>query len=85
MIHKKSAIGQCDQLVLHHNAVRGKPTVKKARWGVEKLDPGRARLSRGNRPGMHRSEKGALAVTALRAQDLNGHSNTFWTNLTLSV
>jgi hypothetical protein len=36
-------------------------------------------------PGMHWSEAGALAVTALRATDLNGRWNTFWTNLTLSA
>ena len=36
-------------------------------------------------PGMHWSEKGALAVTALRATDLNGYWNDFWTNLTLSA
>jgi hypothetical protein len=36
-------------------------------------------------PGMHWSESGALAVTALRAQDLNGCWNTFWTNLTLAT
>jgi len=36
-------------------------------------------------PGMHWSEKGALAITALRAQDLNGLWNTFWNNLSLSV
>lgn len=34
-------------------------------------------------PGMHWSESGALAMTALRAQDLNGYWNTFWRNLTL--
>ena len=36
-------------------------------------------------PGMHWSEKGALAVTALRAQDLNGCWNSFWLNLTLTA
>jgi hypothetical protein len=36
-------------------------------------------------PGMHWSEHGALAVTALRAQDLNGCWNTFWSNLNLSA
>ena len=34
-------------------------------------------------PGMHWSEQGALAVTALRAQDLNGRWHTFWKNLIL--
>lgn len=36
-------------------------------------------------PGMHWSENGALAVTALRAQDLNGFWSKFWTNLTLAT
>lgn len=30
------------------------------------------------RPGMHWSEHGSLAITALRAIDLNGHWNEFW-------
>jgi hypothetical protein len=34
-------------------------------------------------PGMHWTEQGALAVTALRAQDLNGRWHTFWKNLIL--
>jgi hypothetical protein len=36
-------------------------------------------------PGMHWSERGALAVTALRAHDLNGSWHTFWRNLTLTA
>ena len=36
-------------------------------------------------PGMHWSEAGALAVTALRATDLNGHWHQAWTNLTLNA
>jgi hypothetical protein len=36
-------------------------------------------------PGMHWSEPGALAITALRAQDLNDCWNVFWTNLTLTA
>jgi hypothetical protein len=36
-------------------------------------------------PGMHWSETGAPAVTALRAQDLNGCWHRFWLNLTLSA
>lgn len=36
-------------------------------------------------PGMHWTEAGALAVTALRATDLNGCWNTFGNNLTLSA
>ena len=36
-------------------------------------------------PGMHWSEQGALAVTALRAIDLNGQWHPFWKNLTLST
>lgn len=34
-------------------------------------------------PGMHWSEQGALAITALRATDLNGHWNAFWNTLSL--
>ena len=34
-------------------------------------------------PGMHWTEQGALAVTALRANDLNGNWNFFWNSLTL--
>jgi len=36
-------------------------------------------------PGMHWSEHGALAVTALRATDLNGKWGSFWNSLTLST
>jgi hypothetical protein len=36
-------------------------------------------------PGMHWTEAGALAVTALRATDLNHKWNSFWENLTLAV
>lgn len=36
-------------------------------------------------PGMHWSEAGALAVTALRAQDLNGRWHKLWQNLTLNA
>lgn len=36
-------------------------------------------------PGMHWSEVGALAVTALRATDLNGNWNTFWTSLRIAA
>lgn len=36
-------------------------------------------------PGMHWSEPGALAVTALRATDLNGHWHTLWSTLTLNA
>lgn len=36
-------------------------------------------------PGMHWSENGALAVTALRATDLNGKWKTFWNSLVLSA
>jgi hypothetical protein len=35
-------------------------------------------------PGMHWTEQGALAVTALRATDFNGDWNDTWKNLTLS-
>jgi hypothetical protein len=35
-------------------------------------------------PGMHWTEAGALAITALRATDLNGHWNSFWKSLTLA-
>lgn len=35
-------------------------------------------------PGMHWSPHGATAITALRAQDLNGAWHTFWRNLTLA-
>lgn len=34
-------------------------------------------------PGMHWTEAGAPAVTALKATDLNGQSHSFWQNLTL--
>jgi hypothetical protein len=34
-------------------------------------------------PGMHWTEAGALAVTALKAIDLNGRWKSFWRNLTL--
>lgn len=34
-------------------------------------------------PGMHWSEPGALAITALRATDLNGHWNSFWNTISL--
>ena len=36
-------------------------------------------------PGMHWSEHGALAVTALRATDLNGHWHQLWNTLTLNA
>ena len=36
-------------------------------------------------PGMHWSEPGALAITALRATDLNGHWNSFWKTLTIKI
>lgn len=36
-------------------------------------------------PGMHWSEAGALAVTALRATDLNGRWHTHWNTLTLNA
>jgi hypothetical protein len=35
-------------------------------------------------PGMHWTEHGALAITALRAHDLNGHWHSFWKSLTLA-
>lgn len=35
-------------------------------------------------PGMHWSEHGALAITALKATHLNGHWHSFWNNLTLA-
>ena len=36
-------------------------------------------------PGMHWTEKGALAMTALRAHDLNGNWHSFWKTLTIAV
>ena len=36
-------------------------------------------------PGRHWSEPGALAITALRATDLNGHWNPFWNTLTMKT
>jgi hypothetical protein len=36
-------------------------------------------------PGMHWSEAGALAVTALRAQDLNGRWNQLWHTLSMNA
>lgn len=36
-------------------------------------------------PGMHWTEAGALAVTALRAQDLNGRWHSFWKSLVLTA
>jgi hypothetical protein len=36
-------------------------------------------------PGMHWTEAGALAVTALRATDLNGKWQTFWSKLVLAA
>lgn len=36
-------------------------------------------------PGMHWTETGALAVTALRAQDLNGRWHSFWNSLVLTA
>ena len=36
-------------------------------------------------PGMHWSEHGALAITALRAIDFNGKWNSFWNTLALSI
>lgn len=36
-------------------------------------------------PGMHWSEQGALAITALRATDLNGQWNTFWTSFSFKI
>ena len=35
--------------------------------------------------GMHWSRDGATAITALRAQDLNGHWHQFWRDLTLTA
>ncbi len=36
-------------------------------------------------PGMHWTEHGALAMTALKATDLNGHWHAFWETLTLAT
>jgi hypothetical protein len=36
-------------------------------------------------PGMHWTEAGALAITALRAQDLNGRWHAFWNSLALAA
>ena len=36
-------------------------------------------------PGMHWTERGALAVTALRAIDLNGKWNSFWKTATMCI
>jgi hypothetical protein len=36
-------------------------------------------------PGMHWTEAGAIAVTALRAQDLNDHWHSFWSRLVLAA
>jgi hypothetical protein len=36
-------------------------------------------------PGMHWTEHGALAMTALKATDLNGHWHAFWNTLTLAT
>lgn len=36
-------------------------------------------------PGMHWTEPGALAITALRATDLNQHWHSTWNNLTLAT
>jgi hypothetical protein len=36
-------------------------------------------------PGMHWTEAGALAITALRAHDLNGHWHSFWNSLSLAT
>jgi len=36
-------------------------------------------------PGMHWTEHGALAITALRARDLNGGWHSFWKSLTLAA
>jgi hypothetical protein len=36
-------------------------------------------------PGMHWSHHGATAITALRAQDLNGNWHSFWRTLTLAA
>jgi hypothetical protein len=36
-------------------------------------------------PGMHWTERGALAITALRAHDLNGRWHSFWKSLTLAT
>jgi hypothetical protein len=35
-------------------------------------------------PGMHWSEHGAIAVTALRAQSLNHRGHSFWETLVLN-
>lgn len=36
-------------------------------------------------PGMHWTERGALAITALRAHDLNHHWHSFWNSLSLAT
>jgi hypothetical protein len=36
-------------------------------------------------PGMHWTDHGALAITALRAIDLNGHWHTFWKSAALAI
>ena len=36
-------------------------------------------------PGMHWTEQGALAITALRAIDFNGKWNSFWNSILLSI
>ena len=36
-------------------------------------------------PGMHWTETGALAVTALRATDLNGRWHPYWNSLSLTT
>lgn len=35
-------------------------------------------------PGMHWTEAGAVAITALRAHDLNDNWHSFWNSLTLA-
>lgn len=36
-------------------------------------------------PGMHWTEAGAVAITALKATDLNGHWTEFWKSLTIAI
>jgi hypothetical protein len=78
---KAYLIGQRDHLAYPEFRARGWPI------GTGRMESSCKQLVgvRLKGPGMHWTEAGALAVTALKATDLNGQWLHFWKNLTLTA
>lgn len=75
---------------LHGQATRmAYPTYRNAGWqiGTGMMESTCKQLvgQRLKGPGMHWTEKGAIAITALRATNLNHKWNKFWNSLVLSI